>query len=140
MCIRHYQMNTDLEQGLDILSILLVVVYNTEAVIKIIAYGGGYFSVNWNRFDFTIVLIADLALLGEIEYLKQSEFFKFLVVLKSLRIMRVFRLIRVSKNLMILTDSLMIILPSVLNVGGLILLLYYMFAVIGYNMFSKTIY
>ena len=62
-------MNKSLENGLDILSILLAVIYNIEAIIKMIAYDWSYFHFNWNKFDLTIVVIADLALLGEIQYL-----------------------------------------------------------------------
>ena len=70
MAVRYYLMPTNVENGLDILSILLAVVYNVEACIKLIAYDSTYFTVMWNRFDLTIVLIADMALLGEIQALR----------------------------------------------------------------------
>jgi len=50
--------------------------------------------------------------------------------------MRVFRLIRTNKNLKVLVDSLIVILPSIANVGSLILLMFFIFSVIGMNMFS----
>lgn len=59
-------MDKNIENSLDIMSILLAIVYNIEAIIKIIAYDWSYFHFNWNKFDLTIVVIADLALLGEI--------------------------------------------------------------------------
>ena len=87
-----------------------------------------------------IVLIADLAFIGELSSLKDNQFFKFLIVLKSLRIIRIFRVIRVNHNMMILTDSLVIIMPCVINIGSLILLLFFIYGVIGNNLFSKVIH
>lgn len=57
-----------------------------------------------------------------------------------MRIMRVFRLIRASKNLRVLVDSLLVILPSIANVGSLIMLMFFIFAIIGMNMFSGVVH
>ena len=54
--------------------------------------------------------------------------------------MRIFRLVRVSRNLSVLVDSLIIILPSIANVGSLIMLLFFIFSVIGMNMFANVIH
>ena len=54
--------------------------------------------------------------------------------------MRVFRLIRASKNLRVLVDSLIVILPSIANVGSLIMLMFFIFAIIGMNMFSGVVH
>lgn len=116
-------------------------IYNIEAFIKIIALNTSYFMVAWHRFDFFIVVIADISLLSELfNNLEGSEFFRFLKIVKSLRIMRIFRLIRASKNLRVLVDSLIVIFPSLANVGSLIMLLFFIFAVIGMNMFSNVIH
>ena len=61
-------------------------------------------------------------------------------LIKSVRIARVFRLVRASKNLRVLIDSLIVILPSIANVGSLILLMFFIFSVIGMNMFSRVIH
>ena len=42
--------------------------------------------------------------------------------------------------MMILTDSLIIIIPCVINIGSLILLLFFIFGVIGNNLFSNVIH
>ena len=133
-------MNETYRDTLDALSLILTLIYNVEAGIKIFAYDWDYFITAWNRFDLLVVLISDISLLGELKVLKKSEFFRFLKVLRALRIMRIFRLIRVSKNLRVLVDSLMVILPSVINVGSLIFLLFFIFAVIGMNLFAGVIH
>ena len=140
MALRYYTMNEDYLNSLQIIGNILTMIYNIEAAIKIIAYDFSYFKLVWNQFDFLIVIIADLAFLGELEALKDNRFFKFLFVLKSLRIIRIFRVIRVYHNMMILTDSLVIIMPCVMNIGSLILLLFFIFGVIGNNMFSNVIH
>ena len=48
---------------LDLLSYLLTMVYNIEAVIKMVALDLSYFSNSWNRFDFFIVIVADLSII-----------------------------------------------------------------------------
>jgi len=61
-------------------------------------------------------------------------------VLIALRILRVFRLVRLSQSLRKLMDSLALILPSIANIGSLILLMLFIFAIIGVNMFSNVIH
>ena len=55
-------------------------------------------------------------------------------------LIRIFRIINSFYQYKILIGSLKIIFPAVANVGCLILLIIFMFAVIGMNMFSNVIY
>lgn len=112
-----------------------------EAIVKIIALQKDYFESNWNRFDMSIVIVADLSFVVE-QFTKdgdESTVVTMLSIIKAVRIMRVFRLIRVSKNLRVLVDSLIVILPSIANVGSLIILMFFIFSVIGMNMFATVI-
>mmetsp|Transcript_35371 Transcript_35371/g.54134 ORF Transcript_35371/g.54134 Transcript_35371/m.54134 type:complete len:301 (+) Transcript_35371:3572-4474(+) len=139
--MEYYRMDETYYDRLRFTSSILTGVYNLEAVIKIVAYDTSYFSVMWNRFDFFIVIVADLSLLVDLfAGDSSSELFKILNLIKALRIMRIFRLVRVSRNLSILVDSLIVILPSIANVGSLIMLLFFIFSVIGMNMFATVIY
>ena len=63
MALRYYQMEARYVYYLDLLSYLLTMVYNIEAVIKMIALDLSYFSNSWNRFDFFIVIVADLSII-----------------------------------------------------------------------------
>ena len=87
-----------------------------------------------------IVVIADITWVLDIAMEQDVGLIKFMQVIKALRIFRLFRLIRVSKNLRVLVDSLIVIFPSVANVGSLILLILFIFSVIGVNMFSNVIH
>lgn len=90
----------------------------------------------------SIVVVADLSFVIEQFFLNEgdeSTVVTMLSIIKAIRIMRVFRLIRVSKNLRVLVDSLIVILPSIANVGSLIILMFFIFSVIGMNMFATVI-
>ena len=94
---------------------------------------------SWNRFDFGIVVIADCSLLVD-ALVDLTDVQAVLAIMKGVMIMRVFRLIRAYKNLKVLVSSLSVILPSIGNVGSLIMLMFCIFAVIGMNMFSGIIF
>ena len=49
---------------MDICSNVFNIIYTIEVIIKLIAYGRGYFVDGWNNFDFTIVVVAWLGLIA----------------------------------------------------------------------------
>jgi hypothetical protein len=108
--------------------------------LKIVACGYDYFLNNWNKFDFFIAIVGDLSILSDIIGIGKTDVSKILRIIKALRIMRILRLVRVSRKLRILVDSLIVILPNVANIGSLIMLLLFIFSVIGMSMFSHVIH
>ena len=103
--------------------------------MKIVAQGLDYFKDSWNRFDFLIVfltwIIIILAWFGigqDIEMLG--------TILRTLRICRVFRLINKQEDLMQIFNTLMSALPAMGSLGALLLLLIFMFAIIGTSFFA----
>ena len=63
MAMKYYQMPPEYGSKLEFFGNLLTFIYNIEALIKIIALEQHYFINNWNRFDFSIVLHNDFALI-----------------------------------------------------------------------------
>ena len=124
---------------LDIFNYIFTLIYNLEAALKIFACGHNYFLNNWNKFDFFIVIVGNLSALADIFDQDGNDLTKILRIIKALRIMRIFRLVRVSRKLRILVDSLIVIFPSIANIGSLIMLLLFIFSVIGMSMFSQVI-
>lgn len=53
----------------------------------------------------------------------------------AFRVMRILRLINRAKILKIIIDTLILTLPSLANVGGLLLLILYIYAVLGVELF-----
>jgi hypothetical protein len=56
--------------------------------------------------------------------------------IRAFRVARLFRLLKRVKIMKIITDTLIVTLPSLINVGRLLLLIVYMYAVLGMQLFS----
>lgn len=74
-----------------------VVYFLVEAVFKVRRDGwSGYWSNNWNKFDFSVVVVSLPALLGPFLHVSQ---FAFVLILRLGRLFRLFRLLRFIPNL-----------------------------------------
>lgn len=133
-------MSETYKKNLEVIGYFMTFIYNVEAVTKIYALRHYYFKSNWNRFDFFIVIAADLSILIEFSDLGEEDVLTILTIIKAIRIMRILRLVRTNKQLRLLIDSLIAIIPSIMNVASLMLLMFFIFAVIGMNMFSGIIH
>ena len=65
MAMKYYQMPPEYGSKLEFFGNLLTFIYNIEALIKIVALEKDFIN-NWNRFDFFIVLVADISIIFEI--------------------------------------------------------------------------
>uniref|UniRef100_A0A7S3D7M4 Uncharacterized protein n=2 Tax=Palpitomonas bilix TaxID=652834 RepID=A0A7S3D7M4_9EUKA len=105
-------------------------VFILEALLKIIALGPKqYFRDGWNTFDFIIVLGSLPGLVPELRDVRAGS------VLRIFRIARLFRIVRSAKGLRRLFETLLFSLPSLANIGGLLLLVFVVFAILGVNFF-----
>lgn len=59
-------------------------------------------------------------------------------LLRVVRVIRIFRLVKVSKHLRAIFSTLLISLPSLGNVGALLCMLFFMFAVAGQQLFGTV--
>ena len=57
-------------------------------------------------------------------------------IARAFRVARLFRIIKKAKVLRIIIDTLIVTLPSLMNVGGLLLLIIYIYAVLGMQLFA----
>ena len=64
----------------------------------------------------------------------------FLRILRMLRVLRVLRLVKGSPGLQRLFRTLLFSLPSLFNVGGLLALAFFIYAVLGMNLFGGAPY
>jgi hypothetical protein len=136
LSIKFYQMPLALTQQIENLDVSLSMVYNVEAVIKIFALRRDYFENSWNKFDFFIVVVADMSIIASITTNYTSEYLGVLRIIKLLRIVRILRVMRIFPRIRILVDSLILFMPMVANIGSLIFLILFIFGVIGVNMFA----
>jgi hypothetical protein len=101
-----------------------------EFIIKFTGLGfKQYFAENWNRFDFTLVILAYVGIavdLGSIATL-----------FRIFRVARVFRLVKTSPGVLNLFKTLVYSLPSLKNVGTILVLLMFIFATVCMNLFGN---
>ena len=96
------------------------------------AYRKSYFLNGWNNFDFFVVLGGIVGLVFKSEITQQ------LSVFRILRVGRVLRLLKKAKRLYIIFNSFIHTIPAFVNVGSLIMVLIYIFAVLGNRIFADV--
>jgi voltage-gated sodium channel len=99
-------------------------VFVIEISVKLYAHRWRFFHDPWNVFDFIIIAIALIPDSGP------------LAVLRALRILRVLRLISMVPRLRFVVESLLHAIPGIASIAGLLVLLYYVFAVMATGLFG----
>ncbi len=103
----------------------VLAIFVVEIALKLIAFDLRFFRSAWNVFDFLIVAIALVPASGPF------------AILRALRILRVLRLIGKVPRLRKLIESLLRALPSIGWVVFLLLMVFYIFAVMGTQLFGE---
>ena len=112
------------------------VIFTIEAIIKIIGLGVPYFSDNWNRFDFTLVILAWIP--NILEWLQmKSGLGSTLSLFRVLRVARMFRLLRKNRGLMDLLNTILASIPAMINVVLLLTLFMFIFSCVAMNLFAN---
>jgi voltage-gated sodium channel len=106
--------------------IFCLIIFIIEITLKLIAHGRRFFLSGWNVFDFIIVGIALMPASGGLS------------VLRAFRIFRVLRMISVVPAMRRVVQGMLLALPGVGSVGGLLVIVFYIGAVIATNLFGAT--
>lgn len=110
-------------------------IFVIEMILKLIAFGSTYFSSSWNIFDFIVVLgsIFDIAMsnlnASQLTFLRVGP--QLIRVLRVMRVSRLLRLINKHPGLQALIKTIMFSLPSLLSVFALLMLIFFIFSVLG---------
>lgn len=107
---------------------IIVWLFVLEAALKIAQHGKQghrYFKDPWNVFDFTIVVVCLLPVNAQ-----------YAAVLRLARILRALRLVSVVPQLQLIVGSLIKSLPSMVYVSILLMLMFYIYAVMGVFLWS----
>lgn len=105
---------------------ILLLIFTVELLLRIYVYRNDFFKDGWSLFDTAIITIAWMPATGGLS------------VLRALRILRILRLISVVPSLRKVVSGLVRALPGMSSIIGLLLLLYYIFAVMGTNLFGEA--
>lgn len=109
---------------LHVLDKLILIIFTIELALKFYAYRFDFFKSGWNLFDLTIVTIAWVPASGA------------LAVLRALRILRVLRLISVVPQMRRVISAIGHSIPGMISVGGVLILIFYVAAVITTKLFG----
>ena len=111
-----------------------VFIFTLEAILKITGLGFQfYWRDDWNKFDFIIVILSLVAVDENMLPIKATVF-------RVFRIARLFRMIKISKGLNQLFKTLVASIPSLANVGTLLLLLHFIYGVAGMEILNTVPY
>ncbi|NXU46940.1 SCN5A protein, partial [Drymodes brunneopygia] len=112
-----------------------VAVFTAECVIKILALRHYYFGSGWNVFDFSVVVLSIVSL-GVSEVFRSFFSPTVLRTLRLARIGRVLRIIRKAKGIRTLLFALLMSLPALVNIGLLLFLIMFIYAIVGMANFA----
>ena len=137
LCIDHYGQSESMEKMLTQSNTSFVVFFTLELIIKITAYGFKYYwYVNWNKFDFIIVLLSLIAL--DETLLEQLNFN--VTALRIIRVSRLLRMVKTSEGLRTLLKTLFMSLGNIINTALLLGLILFTFSVAGMSLFGNIQY
>jgi len=131
MMMRGYNQSDAMLDMLDVANMIFASIFTVEAVVKLVALEPvEYFSRSWNQFDFCIVLASWIGMVFDLG--------QFATLLRVARIARIFRLVQTSESLSTLFNTLLMSIPAIGNVASVTGLIFFVFAVLGMNLFSKV--
>ncbi|NWZ90691.1 SCN5A protein, partial [Nesospiza acunhae] len=119
------------------INMLFVAIFTGECIFKMLALRHYYFTNGWNIFDFVVVILSIVVgtVLSDIiqKYFFSPTLFR---VIRLARIGRILRLIRGAKGIRTLLFALMMSLPALFNIGLLLFLVMFIYAIFGMANFA----
>uniref|UniRef100_A0A3B4T7I4 Sodium channel protein n=1 Tax=Seriola dumerili TaxID=41447 RepID=A0A3B4T7I4_SERDU len=136
MMVETDEQSERMESVLNKINMVFIVVFTTECLIKLFALRCYFFTVAWNIFDFVVIILSIVGIvLADIieKYFVSPTLFR---VIRLARIGRVLRLIRAAKGIRTLLFALMMSMPALFNIGLLLFLVMFIYAIFGMANFA----
>ncbi len=105
------------------LDMAILAVFTLEVTAKHYARGWSFWRDPWNVFDFLVVAVALVPSSGPFSVL---------------RVLRLLRLVRMVPTLRNIVESLLHAVPGIVSIFGLLMLVFYVFAIIATSLFGQT--
>uniref|UniRef100_A0A8B9D3P0 Sodium channel protein n=1 Tax=Anser cygnoides TaxID=8845 RepID=A0A8B9D3P0_ANSCY len=118
------------------INLVFVVLFTGECVFKLFSLRYYYFTIGWNIFDFVVVILSIVGMfLAKVieKYFVSPTLFR---VVRLARIGRILRLIKGAKGIRTLLFALMMSLPALFNIGLLLFLVMFIYAIFGMSNFA----
>ncbi|KXZ52367.1 hypothetical protein GPECTOR_9g411 [Gonium pectorale] len=134
MAMVHANMSDAWKAVMSISNAVFTAIFAVEAALKLTAFGPrSYLRDGWHLLDGFVVLVSTASVVLDFS---DTRNISFMPVLRVLRVVRVLRLIRSAAGLQKLMRTLIASLPALANVGSVLLLFLFIYAVIGINLFG----
>lgn len=121
---------------IDFINIGISSIFILEFVIKLTAMGSLYFMDSWNLFDFIIVVLSATTI--ALDFITTVSLGSSTTVIRAFRISKILRLIKKSKSLKHIFKTFIVALRPLANIGSLLLLIMYMYAIAGVILFGQV--
>uniref|UniRef100_A0A3P9KPV4 Calcium channel, voltage-dependent, T type, alpha 1H subunit a n=1 Tax=Oryzias latipes TaxID=8090 RepID=A0A3P9KPV4_ORYLA len=142
MSVEHYNQQQYLKEALKDCNYVFTCIFFVEALLKLVAFGiHRFFKDKWNQLDVAIVALSILGIVLEELNMKGALPINptIIRIMRVLRIARVLKLLKMAKGMRALLDTVMQALPQVGNLGLLFMLLFFIYAALGVELFGKLI-
>jgi voltage-gated sodium channel len=113
-------------EALHLLDKAILSVFVLEIAVRLYVHRLGFFRDPWSVFDFLVVGIALVPATGQLS------------VLRALRVLRVLRVLTIVPSMRRVVGALLGAIPGLASIGMVLLLIYYVFAVIATNLFAAA--
>ncbi|KAH0632051.1 hypothetical protein JD844_020081 [Phrynosoma platyrhinos] len=140
MSMEHFNQPKSLDEALKYCNYVFTIFFVIEAVLKLVAFGfRRFFKDRWNQLDLAIVLLSIMGItLEEIEMNAALPINPTIIrIMRVLRIARVLKLLKMATGMRALLDTVVQALPQVGNLGLLFMLLFFIYAALGVELFGK---
>ncbi|NXL30173.1 SCN5A protein, partial [Glaucidium brasilianum] len=117
------------------INFFFVAIFTGECVIKILALRHYFFTSGWNIFDLAVVILS-LVSIGLSEGFRTLFSPTLLRIFRLARIGRILRLIRKARGIRTLLFALLMSLPALFNIGLLLFLVMFIYAIVGMTNFA----
>uniref|UniRef100_H3D515 Calcium voltage-gated channel subunit alpha1 I n=1 Tax=Tetraodon nigroviridis TaxID=99883 RepID=H3D515_TETNG len=142
MSLEHYNQPYSLDLGLKYCNYFFTSTFVLESILKLIAFGfRRFFKDRWNQLDLAIVLLSVMGItLEEIEISAALPINPTIIrIMRVLRIARVLKLLKMATGMRALLDTVVQALPQVGNLGLLFMLLFFIYAALGVELFGELV-
>jgi len=149
LCVGYYGQPYEYALVLDIINYVLFGIFAVEAIIKLLGFGGQYFSTSrgggrdcaryldaWNVFDLCIVIGTSVGIL--LSSLLPVDIQAIAGIIRTFRLLRIVRLLRGVRGLKVLLNTIAVAMPAVVNIFVLLLLFLMIFAIMGIQLFATV--
>ena len=138
----HFGMSSDFVDRIEYANYIFTIVFALEAILKLLAMGWNQYIVDpWHKFDFFLVLAAIAS--AVVSIIASASGTKLggtpiATLLRILRLARLFRIVKSNAGLQRVVRAIIYAIPQLFNVMGIIMLLWFIFSIVGMQVLSGT--